>query len=62
VCISIYVDPTLEGIPPSNILEDSTQDALEAVDEDSEPDENVEILEMEKRDFDDVVGIEPEVK
>jgi hypothetical protein len=34
----------------------------EEVDEDSEIDENVEIVEMEKRDFDDVEGIESDME
>jgi hypothetical protein len=34
----------------------------EEVNKDSEMDENVEIVEMEKRDFDDVEGIESDVE
>jgi hypothetical protein len=59
---STYVDATEDGISPGSFLQDLTPEALEAVEEDSERDENLEILEIEKRDFDDVEGIDSDVE
>jgi hypothetical protein len=60
----MYVDPTQKGIPQGSSAEEVAAFRTEEVDKDkdSELDENVEIVEMEKRDFDDVEGIESDVK
>jgi hypothetical protein len=58
-CIGwIYVEPTGVGILPEGSIANPVEEATEAVEEDSETDENKEILEIEKRDFDDVEDID----
>jgi hypothetical protein len=52
------VDPTEEGILPGNTLVDIGSQPTEELDGGSIFDENWEILELERRDFDDVDGIE----
>jgi hypothetical protein len=54
----IGVDPTEEGILPGNTLDDIGSQPTEELDEGSMFDENLEILGLERRDFDDVDGIE----
>jgi hypothetical protein len=60
--ISIYTDSTGEGITPGGNVDDTAAKATEEVVDDSEIDENVDIIEMEWRDFDDVEGIESHMK
>jgi hypothetical protein len=58
----MYVDSTVTGIPQGSSAEELVAFQTEEVDKDSEIDENVEIVEMEKRDFDDVEGIESDIE
>jgi protein involved in sex pheromone biosynthesis len=55
--ISMYTYSTGEGITPGGTVDDATAEATEEVVGDSEINENIDIIEMEKRDFDDVEGI-----
>jgi hypothetical protein len=57
-----YVDPTQRGIPQGSTAEEMAAFRAEEADKDTEIDENVEIVEMEKRDFDDVEGIESDME
>ena len=51
------VDPTEKGIPASDTLDVAVSEPLEELDEDSDFDENVDIFSSERRNFDDVEGI-----
>jgi hypothetical protein len=57
-----YVDPT--GESHREVLQRKWQhfEQKRPTDKDSEIDENVEIVEMEKRDFNDVEGIESDIE
>jgi hypothetical protein len=52
------VDPAEEGILAGDTLDDIGSQPTEELDEGSIFDENLEILELERRDFDDVDGTE----
>jgi hypothetical protein len=52
------LDPTEEGILPGNTLDDIGSQPTEELGEGSIFDENLEILELERRDFDDADGME----
>jgi hypothetical protein len=54
----MYVDSTRSGILQIETLADVDYDSEDSRGEDSEIDENLEICELEKRDFDDAKGIE----
>jgi hypothetical protein len=54
----IYVASTEEGMGTQGILEDTVAEPTEDNVEDSKIDENLDIMEFEKRDFDDEDGIE----
>ena len=56
------VDPTEEGIGTGNTLDDIGYKPHGEEDEDSVFDENLEILDLESRDFDDVDGIDSDVE
>jgi hypothetical protein len=58
----MYTDSTGEGITPGDTADDAAAEATEEVVDDSEIDENIDIIEMEKRDFDDVEGIESDLE
>jgi hypothetical protein len=58
--ISMYTYSTGEGITPGGTVDDAVAEATEEVVDDSEINENIDIMEKEKRDFDDVEGIESE--
>jgi hypothetical protein len=60
--LSIYVEPTRVGILPAGAVTDPVEEATESVEDDSETDENNEILEIEKRDFGDVEDIDSDVE
>jgi hypothetical protein len=55
--ISMYTYSTGEGITPGGMVDDAAAEATEEVVDNSEIDENIDIIEMKKRDFDDVEGI-----
>jgi hypothetical protein len=52
------VDPTEEGIGTGNTLDDIGCEPHGEEEEDSVFDENLEIMDLEMRDFDDVDGID----
>jgi hypothetical protein len=56
--IKIYVASTEEGMGTERTLEDTVAEPTEDDVEDSKMDENLDIMEFEKRDFDDENGIE----
>ncbi len=56
------VDPTEEGIGTGNTLDDIGYEPHGEEDEDSVFDKNLEILDLERRDFDDVDGIDSDVE
>jgi hypothetical protein len=56
--IEIYVASTEEGMETEGTLEDTVADPTDDNVEDSKMDENLDIMEFEKRDFDDENGIE----
>jgi hypothetical protein len=56
--IEIYVASTEEGMGTEGTLEDTVADPTDDNVEDSKMDENLDIMEFEKRDFDDENGIE----
>jgi hypothetical protein len=56
------IDSTERGIPEGSSAEEMAVFRTEEADKDSEIDENVEMVEMEKRDFDDVEGIESDIE
>jgi hypothetical protein len=56
--IEMYVASTDEGMGTEGTLEDTVDEATEEDVEDSKMDENLDIMEFEKRDFDDENGIE----
>jgi hypothetical protein len=58
----MHIEPTGVGIIPEAALADTVEEPTEAVEDDSETDENIEIIEIEKRDFDDVEGIDSDVE
>jgi hypothetical protein len=41
---------------------DTVEEPTEGIEDDSETDENIEIIEIEKRDFDDVEGIDSDIR
>jgi hypothetical protein len=47
---------------PAGAVADPVEEATESVEDDSETDENNEILEIEKRDFGDVEDIDSDVE
>jgi hypothetical protein len=51
---SMYVDPTEERITAGSTLDDIAAEPTDEVVHNSEIDENVKIIKIEKRDFDDV--------
>jgi hypothetical protein len=57
---AICVASTEEGIRTEGIVEASVAEPTEEDVEDSKMDENLDIMEFEKRDFDDENGIEEE--
>ena len=57
----ICVDPTEEGILANDTMDDAGSRPTEEYEEDSDFDENEEILALERRDFDDDEGIEVDV-
>jgi hypothetical protein len=58
----MYGVPTGVGILPAGALADPVEEPTEAVEDDSETDENIEIIEIEKSDFDDVEGIDSDIE
>ena len=52
------VDPTEKGISASETLDVAVSEPLEELAEDSDFDENVEIFNLERRNFEDVDGID----
>jgi hypothetical protein len=54
----LYVVSTEDGIGTQGIEEDTVEEPTDDYVEDSKIDENLDIMEFEKRDFDDVEGIE----
>jgi hypothetical protein len=52
------VDSTDEGIAEGATLDEDDYDLLEPLEQDSEMDENQDILDLERRDFNDEEGIE----
>jgi hypothetical protein len=54
----ILVDSTDEGIAEGATLDEDDSDLLEPLEQDSEMDENRDILDLERRDFNDEEGIE----
>jgi hypothetical protein len=56
--IEIYVASTEEGMGTEGTLEDAVAEPTDENVEDSKMDENLDIMEFEKRDFDDENGIE----
>jgi hypothetical protein len=56
----IVVDSTDEGIAVGATLEEDDDDPQESIKKDSEMDENWDILDLERRDFNDEEGIEAE--
>ena len=56
--IESRVDPTEEGIHYVDCVDGIGSRPTEELDEDSDFDENEEILDLERRGFDDVEGIE----
>jgi hypothetical protein len=50
----MYVEPRGVGIITVASVADTAEEPTECVEDDSETDENIEIIEIEKRDFDDV--------
>jgi hypothetical protein len=56
--IGTCVESTEKGIPPQGTLDDDEAGRTEEVEEDSEMDEILDIVEFEKRAFDDEDGIE----
>jgi hypothetical protein len=52
------VDSTAEGIAVGATLEEDDDDPPELIEQDSEMDENRDILDLERRDFNDEEGIE----
>jgi hypothetical protein len=61
-CVETHVQPAAEGIGTSNTLDGFDSEPTEEAGRDSEFDENAEISELEKRDFDDVEGMEVDVE
>jgi hypothetical protein len=57
-----HVDPTATGIRATNTLDDEDGTPLNGLDEDSDFDENLEILDLERRDFDDVDDIDSDME
>jgi hypothetical protein len=57
----VCADPTEEGIPACGTLDDVGSRPTEEFDEDSDFDENEEILTLERRDFDDDEGIDADL-
>jgi hypothetical protein len=55
----MYTYSTGQGITPGGTIDDAAAEATEEVINDSEIDD---IIEMEKRDFDDVEGIESDLE
>jgi hypothetical protein len=49
----INVIPTAEGIPTGNTLDDMDSEPTDDIAESAKADENIQILEMERRDFDE---------
>jgi hypothetical protein len=58
----MYVEPTGVGIITVAAVADTAEEPTEGVEDDSEMDENIEILEIEKRDFDDAEGIDSDIE
>jgi hypothetical protein len=56
----MLVASTAEGIAEGATLEEDEDDPNEQLDKDSEMDENRDILDLERRDFNDEEGIEEE--
>ena len=56
------VDPTATGIRASNTLDDEDAQPTNGLDKDSDFDENLEILDLERRDFDDVDDIDSDME
>jgi hypothetical protein len=57
--IEMCIDPTEKGIQTQGTLDDDDAERTEVVEEDSEMEENLDIMEFEKRSFfDDEDGIE----
>jgi hypothetical protein len=54
----VLVDSTDEGITTERLLEERVAPPTEEEVEDSEIDENIDIMDLEKRDFNDEDGIE----
>jgi hypothetical protein len=57
-CTEMHVASTEEGMGTQEILEDTVAEPREDDVENSKIDENLDIMEFEKRDFDDEDGIE----
>jgi hypothetical protein len=51
--MEINVVPTAEGIAADNTLDDMDSEPMDDIAESAKTDENIQILEMERRDFDD---------
>jgi hypothetical protein len=58
----LTVDSTPEGIGTGSTLDDVDAEPTVEQDQGSEIDENVEIFAMERRDFDDVDGIDSDIE
>jgi hypothetical protein len=56
----MFVASTDEGMGTEGIVDDTLAEPTEDAVEDSKMDENLDIMEFEKRDFDDENGIEEE--
>jgi hypothetical protein len=56
------VVPTAEGIATGNTLDDMDSEPTDDIAESAKTDENIQILEMERRDFDEEDGVDVDLE